>query len=70
MKDFVLMSPTSGDWEAWYMEGKLIAEGHEVSAQDFLDAIADEFPNKVTHMEISDEKAEEGFSEDLSDMFI
>ena len=61
MRDFVRVSPDGGDWEAWYMDGKLIAEGHTVRAEDVLNAIADEFPNRVTFEYIPDEVAEYGF---------
>lgn len=70
MKDFVLMRPKSGDWEALYMDGKLIAEGHSLRTRDVLDAIADAFPNRLTYQSISDERAEGGFSSDLGDMYL
>lgn len=65
---FTRITPVSGDWEAWYLNGKLIAEGHTVNAWDLIDGIADVFPNEIQTIEISDEKAEIGFSENLSDM--
>jgi len=68
MKDFVRVSPDSGDWEAWYMDGILIAEGHSVRVHDILDAIADIFPNHVSCEYISDEVAEEGFDKELSEL--
>jgi len=60
----------SSDWEAWYMNGKLIAEGHIVRVESILDALTDIFPNTYDSIEISDEIAEEGFSENLEDMNI
>lgn len=68
MIDFVRVSPESGDWEALYMDGKLIAEGHSLRVDDVLDAISDVLPNKLSYIEISDEKAEAGFSTNLTDM--
>ncbi len=68
VKDFVRVSPYGGDWEAWYLDGKLIAEGHSVRVSDILSAIADIFPNRVSYMEISDDAAEYGFEKDLSDL--
>jgi hypothetical protein len=65
---FVRLSPESGDWEAWYMDGKLIAEGHSVRIQDILDGISGVFPSTYKIIEISDEKAEEGFSENLEEV--
>ena len=67
--EFVTLSPESGDWETLYMNGKLIAEGHSLRVSDILDAIADVFPNKHKYMLVSEEKAEEGFTENLKDMF-
>jgi hypothetical protein len=66
--EFVRLSPESGDWEAWYMDGKLIAEGHSVRVQDILDEISSVFPNTYKLIEISDEKADEGFSESLEEV--
>lgn len=68
MTDFVLVSPESGDWEAWYMDGKLIAEGHEVRASDLLDAISNVFKNSYKFAEIDDDTAEMGFPEELKDL--
>lgn len=66
---FVKLYPECGDWEAWYMDGKLIAEGHTVRVEDILDAISNVFPNMIKKsIEISDEKAEIGFTKDLKDM--
>lgn len=66
--EFVNVSPECGDWEGWYMNGKLIAEGHSVSVDRFLEAIRDAFPNTCKLVEISDEKAEMGYTENLDDM--
>ena len=67
--EFVKLYPECGDWEAWYMDGKLIAEGHTVRVEDILDAISNVFPNIVNEsIEISDERAEIGFTDDLKDM--
>lgn len=68
MKEFVLVCPECGDWEALYMDGKLIAEGHSLNVRSVLDAIADVLPNKFSYKEVSDDLAEEGFSENLNDM--
>lgn len=65
---FIRLSPECGDWEAWYLNGKLIAEGHRVRVEDILDALNDIFPNTYNLIEISDEKAEIGFTEDLKSM--
>lgn len=67
--EFVSILPDGGDWEALYMNGKLVAEGHSLDSRAVLDAIADAVPNTFRYVYVSDEKAEEGFSENLSDMF-
>lgn len=58
----------SSDWEAWYLNGKLIAEGHSVRVENILDSLADILPNTYDAIQISDEKAEEGFKDNLEDM--
>lgn len=50
------------------MDGKLIAEGHSVRVEDILDEISSVFPNTYKLIEISDEKADEGFSESLEEV--
>lgn len=65
---FTVLYPECGDWEAWYLNGKLIAEGHSVSAENLLHAISDIFPNTIENIEISDEKAECGFTKYLDGM--
>ncbi len=67
---FIKLIPESGDWEAWYLDGKLIAQGHKIKVKDILNAISHIFPNTYKTIEITDEKAEEGFSENLKDMRI
>jgi len=69
MVKFTRVSPDCGDWEAWYMDGKLIGEGHHVSVMDLLYAINDIFPNSYEFIYIDDEKAEMGFTKELSGMF-
>lgn len=70
MNNFAKVYPQSGDWEAWYLNGKLIAEGHKVTARDLLDALADILPNEIKSYEISDELAEQGFPKKLKDILI
>ena len=70
INEFTKLSPESGDWEAWYLNGKLIAEGHSVRVEDILDALSDILLNTYKTIEISDEKAEEGFEVNLEDMCI
>lgn len=44
----------SGDWEAWYLDGKLIYDGHHLSASDLAKAL--EIP--IYTCEISDDEME------------
>lgn len=34
-----LTNATYDDWEGWYLDGKLIAEGHTVTANQLLEAL-------------------------------
>ena len=68
MNSFTRVSPVSGDWEAWYFNGRLIAEGHDVLIDEILAGISDILPNTVGHMYITDEQAEEGFPENLAEI--
>jgi hypothetical protein len=68
MYKFIFVSPVDGDWTALYVNDKLIAEGHSIRAEDILDAIENILPNYYTHVEISNERAEEGFPELLSEL--
>lgn len=68
MTKFTFVTSECGDWQALYINGKIAAEGHSVSARAVLDAIADILPNKVERYEISDEIAENGMPANLSDL--
>lgn len=68
MTKFTFVTSECGDWQALYIDGKLAAEGHSISARDLLDAIADILPNKVESYEISDRIAEDGMLTNLSDL--
>lgn len=67
---FTKVIPCLGDWEAWYLDGRLIAEGHSVRAEDILNALEDILPNKIEYIEISDSIAEMGFSKDLDNLLM
>ena len=68
MTKFTFVTSECGDWQALYIDGRLAAEGHSISARDLLDAIADILPNKVESYEISDRIAEDGMPTNLSDL--
>lgn len=63
-----MLRPVSGDWSALYLNGKLVAEGHNLPPDAVFDAISNVFPNKYHYNEISDEKAEDGFPQNLEDI--
>lgn len=65
---FTLVYPESGDWEALYINGKLVAEGHSLSVQDVLDCIDNILPNEYKYITISDETAELGMPQYISEL--
>ena len=67
MKTFTFVTSEYGDWIALYIDGKLAAEGHTVTARDVLDCIADIFPNKVVSFEIPQDIAEMGMPKYLNE---
>lgn len=68
MTYFTFVTTECGDWQALYVNGKLVTEGHSISVRDVLDAIADILPNKVEKYEVSDLIAEKGMPTNLSDL--
>lgn len=65
-----IVRPACGDWVALYVDGKLVSEGHSLRIEDIFDALADDYPNDVEHIEISDERAEYGFNAKLEDLLV
>lgn len=65
---FTLVRPDSGDWEALYINYKLVAEGHSLDALSVLEAIAENLVCEIESIEISDEAAEIGMPTLLSDL--
>lgn len=65
---FTLINCESGDWEALYINDKLAAEGHSIRVRDVIDSISDILPNEYNEIEISDEIAEVGMPEKLSEL--
>lgn len=65
---FTLVRPLSGDWEALYMNGEFIVEGHILRAIDVLNAIGSVLPNEVVFKSVTDEEAEKGMPYELSDI--
>lgn len=55
-----LVSSTSGDWHALYVNEALVAEGHEISVYKVVRGINHFVPLDYAESEISQEEAEEG----------
>ena len=68
MTRFTFVTAECGDWQALYVDGKLAAEGHSVSARDVLDAISGILPNKIERYEVPDKVAEFGMPASLSSL--
>lgn len=68
MDTCTLVHPESGDWEALYINGELVTEGHSISADRVLKCIAKPLDYKVEFVEISDEVAEMGMPTLLSEL--
>lgn len=66
MDTCTLVRPECADWEALYINGELVAEGHSLSADRVLKCIAKPLDCKVEQIEISDEVAEIGMPTLLS----
>lgn len=67
---FTLVRPESGDWEALYIDDKLVKEGHSLSAFQILKCIKKIFGCEFENIRVSDETAEMGMPELLSELTI
>ena len=65
---FTLVRCESGDWEALYINDKLAAEGHNIRVRYVIDSINGILPNEYNEIEISDEIAETGMTNNLNDL--
>ena len=65
---FTLVRCESGDWEALYINDKLAAEDHNIRVRDVIDSINGILPNEYNDIEISDEIAETGMTNNLNDL--
>lgn len=65
-----LVRPDSGDWEALYIDGKLVKEGQRLSAFQILKLVKKIFGCQFENVRISDEVAEAGMPELLSDLTV
>ena len=66
---FTLVRCESGDWEALYINDKLASEGHNIRVRDVIDSINGILPNEYNEIEISDEIAETGMTNNLNDLW-
>ena len=63
---FTLVRPECADWEALYIDGRLVREGHSLDAWQILVAIEENLVCEIEKIEISDETAEAGMPTLLS----
>ena len=65
---FTLVHPEDYDWEALYIDGKLVKEGHRLDAFQVLECIEKALVCDIELIEISNEVAEMGMPTLLSDL--
>jgi hypothetical protein len=65
---FTLVRPEGFDWEAFYIDGKLIEESHSLSAWHILKCLEKYCGCEFEQIEISNEVAEMGMPALLSEL--
>lgn len=65
---FTIVHPEDYDWEAFYINGKLVKEGHRLDAYQVLECIEQALVCDIELIEISNEAAEMGMPVLLSDL--
>lgn len=65
---FTLVRPESGDWEALYVDGKLVKENSRLSAFQILKCVKKIFGCEFRSVRVKDEVAEIGMPELLSEI--
>lgn len=65
---FTLVRPECIDWEALYIDGKLAAEGHSLSADRVLERISKHMDCEIEYIGITDDVAEMGMPTLLSEL--
>lgn len=65
---FTLVIPECADWEALYIDGKLVEESHRLDASRVLECIKKYLRCEFEQIEISDETAEMGMPLLLSEL--
>lgn len=63
-----LVRPESGDWEALYIDDKLVKESHSLSAFQVLKCVKKVIGCEFKSFRVKDEVAEEGFPELFSNI--
>jgi hypothetical protein len=63
--ELMIAYPECGDWEALYIDGKLVDESHRIPSTRILQAVGETFKCNYGFMEIPDEIAELGMPEKL-----
>ncbi len=67
MIEVVMVDSECGDWQALYIDGVLVDEGHSISSRDVFKAIAGR-PHTFNTRRVSDEVAEMGMPTRLEDL--
>lgn len=68
--ELVIASSECGDWEALYINGRLIDENHHLQATQVLSHLGQFLPITLVHMDVSDDTAEMGMPQNLSELTI
>lgn len=66
--DLAIVSPECGDWEALYINGKLIDENHRLRIEKVLNYLGQFLPISLVRINVSDEIAEMGMPQNLSEL--
>ena len=68
--EVVIAAAVCGDWEALYINGKLIDENHRLRVEQVLSRLGQFLPITLVHTDIPDEVAEMGIPQNLSELMI
>lgn len=64
--ELVIASSECGDWEALYIDGKLVEENHRLFTDQVLSHLGQFLPITLVHLDVPDDIAEMGVPQDLS----
>lgn len=68
--EVVIAAAECGDWEALYINGKLIDENHRLRVEQVLSRLGQFLPITLVHTDVPDEVAEMGMPQNLSELTI